>query len=65
MRLLSLELRNYRNYARLELEPDAGLNLFLGANGQGKTNLLESVALLALTSSPRARRESDLVCWLQ
>jgi len=61
VRLLSLELRNYRNYARLELEPDAGLNLFLGANGQGKTNLLESVALLALTSSPRARRESELV----
>ena len=49
MRLKSLELRNYRNYARLELEPGVGLNLFLGANGQGKTNLLESVALLALT----------------
>jgi DNA replication and repair protein RecF len=61
VRLLSLELRNYRNYARLELEPGTGLNLFLGANGQGKTNLLESVALLALTSSPRARRESELV----
>jgi DNA replication and repair protein RecF len=59
--LLSLELRNYRNYARLELEPGMGLNLFLGANGQGKTNLLESVALLALTSSPRARREAELV----
>ncbi|MBO0685453.1 MAG: DNA replication/repair protein RecF [Candidatus Dormibacteraeota bacterium] len=61
MRLLSLGLRNYRNYARLELEPGPALNLFLGANGQGKTNLLESVALLALTSSPRTRRESELV----
>ena len=61
MRLLFLELRNYRNYARLELEPGPGLNLFLGANGQGKTNLLESVALLALTSSPRTRREAELV----
>jgi len=61
LRLKSLELRNYRNYARLDLEPGVGLNLFLGANGQGKTNLLESVALLALTSSPRARREAELV----
>jgi DNA replication and repair protein RecF len=61
LRLLFLELRNYRNYARLDLEPGVGLNLFLGANGQGKTNLLESVALLALTSSPRARREAELV----
>jgi DNA replication and repair protein RecF len=35
--------------------------VFIGANGQGKTNLLESVAMLALSSSPRARREVELV----
>lgn len=61
MRLVSLSLRNYRNYASLDLEPAARLNLFLGANGQGKTNLLESVAMLALSSSPRARRETELI----
>lgn len=61
MRLLELGLRNYRNYARLDLQPGPALNVFLGANGQGKTNLLESVSLLALSSSPRARRESELV----
>ncbi len=61
MRLISLGLRNYRNYSRLDLEPGPRLNVFLGLNGQGKTNLLESVALLALSSSPRARRESELV----
>ena len=61
MRLLHLSLRNYRNYSRLELTPGAGLNVFLGRNGQGKTNLLESVALLALSSSPRARRDSELI----
>jgi DNA replication and repair protein RecF len=59
--LVSLQLRNYRNYQRLDLEPGAHLNVFLGANGQGKTNLLESVALLALSASPRARRDSELV----
>jgi DNA replication and repair protein RecF len=59
--LIRLGLRNYRNYARLDLEPAPGLNLFLGDNGQGKTNLLESVALLALSSSPRTRSEVELV----
>ena len=35
--------------------------MFIGPNGQGKTNLLEAVAMLALSSSPRARREHELV----
>ncbi len=61
MRLVSLSLRNYRNYAWLDLEPSPQLNVFLGLNGQGKTNLLESIALLALSSSPRARRELELI----
>jgi len=41
--------------------PGEGVNVFIGPNGQGKTNLLEAVAMLALSSSPRARRESELV----
>jgi DNA replication and repair protein RecF len=61
LHLIWLELRNYRNYGHLDLEPGPRLNLFLGANGQGKTNLLESVAMLALSSSPRARRDAELV----
>ena len=61
MRLVSLSLRNYRNYARLEIELSPRLNVFLGQNAQGKTNLLEAVSLLALSSSQRARRESELV----
>jgi len=35
--------------------------VFIGANGQGKTNLLEAVAMLALSASPRAHRELELV----
>ena len=61
MRLRRLRLRNHRNYARLELTPGPGINVFIGPNGQGKTNLLEAVAMLALSSSPRARREHELV----
>lgn len=61
MRLRSLRLRNYRNYGHQDLVPGPGVNVFIGANGQGKTNLLEAVAMLALSSSPRARRESELI----
>ena len=61
MRLRRLQLKNHRNYAQLDLSPGPGVNVFIGANGQGKTNLLEAVAMLALSSSPRARRESELI----
>src|SRR5438270_12611337 len=61
MELRRLELRNHRNYAQLDLTPGDGVNVFIGPNGQGKTNLLEAVAMLALPSSPRARRDAELV----
>src|SRR5436305_1590232 len=61
MELRRLELRNHRNYAHLDLVPGAGVNVFIGPNGQGKTNLLEAVAMLALSSSPRARPSPELV----
>src|SRR5258708_10722690 len=60
LRLRSLRLRNHRNYAQLDLSPGPGVNVFIGANGQGKTNLLEAVAMLALSASPRSRREIQL-----
>jgi len=59
--LRRLQLRNHRNYAHLDLSMEPGVNVFMGANGQGKTNLLESVAMLALSSSPRARRDVEVV----
>ncbi len=61
MRLRRLRLRNHRNYSQLDLSPGPDVNVFIGANGQGKTNLLEAVAMLALSSSPRVRRELELV----
>ncbi len=61
MLLRRLQLRNHRNYAHLDLEPGPGVNVFIGANGQGKTNLLEAVAMLALSTSPRARRDVEVV----
>ena len=42
MRLLSLEVQNYRNICAARLEPGRELTVICGNNGQGKTNLLEA-----------------------
>ncbi|MBM7712058.1 DNA replication/repair protein RecF [Enterococcus xiangfangensis] len=63
MRLNKLELRNYRNYLELQLEFPNRLNIFLGENAQGKTNLLESIYVLALTRSHRTSSEQELIGW--
>jgi DNA replication and repair protein RecF len=61
--LSQLALVNFRNFASLRLEPNPGVLLFYGRNGQGKTNLLESVYVLATTRSPRTSIERELVSW--
>jgi DNA replication and repair protein RecF len=61
MLLKSLHLSNVRNYAQLELEPAAGLNVFVGRNAQGKSNLLEAISLLGTGKSFRTSRERDLI----
>ncbi len=50
-----------RNYAHLELEPAPGLNLFVGGNAQGKSNLLEAIALLGTGKSFRTNRDADVI----
>jgi DNA replication and repair protein RecF len=61
VRVLSLDLVNFRNYAALHFNPPGGVCVFTGANAQGKSNLLEALSLLATGKSFRAARESDLV----
>lgn len=63
MRIEGLKLIHYRNYLKLEIELDNNLNLFVGANGQGKTNLLEAISFLASGFSFRTRNEKELVLW--
>ena len=53
MRVERLELEDFRNYPRGSLELAAGLNLVVGRNAQGKTNLLEAVHCLSGLGSPR------------
>ena len=61
MLLTSLVLSNVRNYGELEFEPSQGLNVFVGANAQGKSNLLEAIALLGTGKSFRTNKEGDLI----
>lgn len=59
--LSHLRLRDFRNYARLDLEFSPGLHLFLGNNAQGKTNILEAVYLLATLRSFRGVAGAQMV----
>lgn len=59
----SLRLSNFRNYAAQELQLPPGLVAFTGDNGQGKTNLLEAVCVLATTKSPLVERDRELIRW--
>ena len=61
MWLKSLKLKHFRNYEEADIHFHPGLNIFLGQNAQGKTNILESIYFLALTRSHRTRFDKDLV----
>jgi DNA replication and repair protein RecF len=63
MYLSRLSLSEFRNYRQLELTLGRGLFLFYGDNAQGKTNLLEAVALLATASSFHASSDREVVSW--
>ncbi len=65
MRISSLQLKNFRNYDELRLSLDPGVNLIVGDNAQGKTNLLEAVVYLSQGSSYRTRKEEELIHWDQ
>ena len=56
-----LKIEQYRNLRSLELEPHPALTVIAGRNGQGKTNLLESVWMLSGAKSFRASKESEVV----
>lgn len=63
--LRKLVLENFRNYGKLELNfaAKAGLTYLIGDNGQGKTNLLEAIYMLALGKSFRTSDDADLIEW--
>lgn len=62
MILKSMNLVNFRNYRELYWEPHTGINVIIGPNAQGKTNLLEAVFLGGMGFSFR-HRDRDVVKW--
>ena len=63
MYVRSLEVTNFRNLRRASIELPDGPVVILGDNGQGKTNLLEAVELLATAKSSRAGSDREMVNW--
>lgn len=61
MRVLALEAQQVRNLQPLQLEPSPRFNVFHGDNGQGKTNLLEAIYVVAALRSFRTSRLADLL----
>jgi len=59
--ITNLNLINYRSYANLELNLAPGINVFVGKNGEGKTNIAESILYLTFLNSHRASRNTPLV----
>lgn len=61
MFVTALELGDFRSYAVVQLSLESGVTVFVGANGQGKTNLIEAVDYLATLGSHRVSSEAPLV----
>lgn len=58
-----LLLRNYRNYEELDISFENKVNVILGENAQGKTNVMESIYVLAMAKSHRTSNDKELICW--
>ena len=63
MRIKRAKLNHFRNYTGCEFQPHPGVNVLLGDNGQGKTNLLEALYLCCTGRSHRTRQDRELIRW--
>lgn len=61
MHVAQLSLHNFRSYPALEIDIGPGATAFIGANGQGKTNIVEAIDYLATMSSHRVSSDGPLV----
>jgi DNA replication and repair protein RecF len=63
MYIEQLALKNYRNYEELNISFENKVNVILGENAQGKTNVMESIYVLAMAKSHRTSNDKDLIRW--
>ena len=61
MWLKNLSIKQFRNYHNTDIDFNPKLNVFVGRNAQGKTNLLESIYFLSLTRSHRTNSDKNLI----
>lgn len=61
MRVARVELVDYRSYGHVDVALDAGVSVFVGPNGQGKTNLVEALGYLATLGSHRVATDTPLI----
>ena len=61
MLITNLALTNYRSYSSLDLTLNNGISIFIGKNGEGKTNIAESLIYLAYLSSHRVSNNQPLI----
>ena len=61
MLITNLNLTNYRSYSNLDLNLNSGISIFVGKNGEGKTNIAESILYLTFLNSHRSSGNTPLV----
>lgn len=65
MKVNKIILKNFRNYVNLTLNFTHSINIFIGENAQGKTNILEAIYYGAMGHSHRTNTDSELIRWEQ
>lgn len=61
MKIEQIHLKHFRNYQDLHIDFNKKINVFVGDNAQGKTNIIESIYALAITKSHRTHVDTDLI----
>lgn len=65
MKVNKIILNNFRNYVNLTVDFTNSINIFIGENAQGKTNILESIYYGAMGHSHRTNTDAELIRWQQ
>ncbi|RSL29624.1 DNA replication/repair protein RecF [Salibacterium salarium] len=65
MHIKELRLKQFRNYDAINLDIENKINVILGENAQGKTNMMEAVYVLAFANSHRTSKDKELIQWDQ
>ena len=61
MIIRKINLLNFRNYSKCNITLNDKMNIFVGDNAQGKTNILEAITILALTKSHRVGNSPNII----